>query len=350
MLKIVMIVMALAGLFSATTAQAEVVRAGMHYGGGAQLELPDADVSFVVPFGWGGQFDQATKYFKMMNGAGDIVQVRYRGKSFEDAIAEAKRPLATADGVKLMPTGDSEVFHEKYNGEVFYYSATIMMVMKANALVSVIKMPSGKALVLKSGGLNQPFPKLMQQLVGVAHTITFPAYEKKIRAEKAAKAAQAARVKARQQAKAAAEARKRIAAQDKKYRKFKSLSGNPDWRTHMNGRYYYYIKGRGNGIFDRRKIMLCADGTFWTSSASSGYSSGGGASVAYESQQPANEGHWYAYNTKAKDDDGTTKGILVMNFFNNSRREMSLRLNSDGGVYFDGTYYRLEGSASGCLD
>jgi len=129
------------------------------------------------------------------------------------------------------------------------------------------------------------------------------------------------------------------------------LRASSVWNEHLNGKRWYYVKCSTYGGCTKRKIWLCRDGTFWTSSASSFFSQGGAGSLSYNAQNPGNVGKWQVASTSAKDNAGFSIGTLLLKYFDGSNIQIKVSMPEDQeGTYFNGVYYGYRGDASGCLD
>ncbi len=327
MIRLCKIIIGCLLLISAGTASSETPQADDIYQAGTLIELHDSGATFIVPAGFIGRYNQKEKSFEMISSSNQQINVGYEGESYVDTIASANKPITTTDGIVMTPISSDLINDGEFVGEVVAYSGKTLTLVEVGAIVAILKTPKNTSLTISSGGLGTNYQAFGRLIGLVIPTLQYLSREND------------------QQVKESAG----IAGGSSKFNEQQRLSGNPDWRTALNGKYYYYIKGDGYGSFDRRKILLCADGTFWTSSQTTGYSTGGAGNLSYNSQSPANEGHWKAYNTKLKYDDGTTKGKLIFNYFNGSQMEVSLGYE-EGGVYFDQVFYLYKGEASGCLN
>ena len=301
-------------------ANAQVIRPGVTYHGGDQLELPGSGANFIVPKGWTGEYNQQEKQFDMTSENGSIT-VGYDGKSYAETLADAQKPTTTSEGVVMTPIlNKAKKINGKLENILLPYTGKLLGFMDVSAAAWIIKMPSGKALTISSSGLGNNLDGFAAQIGLVAPSLKFTQQKNSTPNRSSLK------------------------------NKLALIPGNPDWRTALKGKKYYYIKGNGYGGFYRRTIMLCEDGTFWDSSAHSTYSTGGAGTLSYNSQNPDNEGRWVAYNTKEKYKDGTTKGTLILNYFNGSQSKYVLGSDS-GGVLFNQIFYGFKGNVSGsCLD
>ena len=334
MLQTLLLVLSIIVFSSATTAQAEIAQNDKTYEGGDLIDLPNAKGTLSIPFSWVGKVHPTTHHLEVVNimQPTQKVGVQDKGENYNDAIQKATQPLVLTNGMKIYPSGAPQALTGEHTGTIFFYSQQVTSNQQINAVSIITKTPSGKAIEFKSGALNQSKQALTQSIQIVMKNLTFTAHTPT-----------ATHLTLPQNT----HINYKIFTQDKKMSK---ITGNPDWRTYLKGKYFFYIKGNSYGSFNQKKIMLCSDGTFWTSSTSSGYSSSAGASVAYSSQQPSNDGYWKAYNLKQKYPDGTSHGTLIFHFRNGSERKITLGSSEDSGVYFNRTYYRYEGIANNCLD
>jgi len=94
MKKVIVMMIGWLSLFVSGFAEAQVIKTGVIYSGGAQLELAGSGATFTVPAGWSGQYNPAEKIFEMGTPMGDeSVAVGYEGKSYSDAVTYAKKPV-----------------------------------------------------------------------------------------------------------------------------------------------------------------------------------------------------------------------------------------------------------------
>ena len=174
MVRIIMIMAGCLSLTMANLAQAQVIQAGTTYSGGGQLELPGSGASFTVPRGWFGQYDSRAKLFNMHAPNGQQITVGYKAQSYADAIAEAKQPITTSDGVVMHPDLSNIIrLQGRFRGKAFTYSGKALMFMNVGAVVLVIKMPSGKALTVSSGGMGQNYEAFGDTLGWVMPSLSF---------------------------------------------------------------------------------------------------------------------------------------------------------------------------------
>ncbi|RLL50797.1 hypothetical protein D8Y20_10960 [Mariprofundus sp. EBB-1] len=155
-------------------AQAQMIQTGVSYPGNSQLELPGSGATFTVPSGWSGQYNPAEKLFEMYSPSGQQVAVGYEGKSYADAIAYAKQPITTSDGIVMTPMlNKSKKFNGKFSGEAFPYTGKALIFMDVGAVAFVIQTPNGKALTLSSGGLGTNLTAFSNQIGLVTPSLSF---------------------------------------------------------------------------------------------------------------------------------------------------------------------------------
>jgi len=183
MMKFITFVIGCLSLFISGIGQAEVVQLNKLYLGGSEIELPGSGVTFTVPSGWRGKFNQTTRNFDMGIGNQNLqLVVRYRGSSYASVLADFQQGLPLVNGDSLKPNGMHETMQGKFHGEVFGYAGVINF-MQLNAVGLVIKNPSGRAVEIKSLGIDQPFPRLSGHIGLIIKTLRFPAYEQEFSAK-----------------------------------------------------------------------------------------------------------------------------------------------------------------------
>jgi len=174
MIKTIMILVGCLSLTMASLAQAQVIQAGMSYSGGAHLELPGSGATFIVPQGLFGQYDPREKLFNMNSPDGQQITVGFEGQNYADAIAKAKQPITTSDGIVMRPDLNNIIpLQGRFHGKAFTYSGKALVFMNVGAVVLVIKMPSGKAISVSSGGLGQNYEAFGDTLGWVMPSLSF---------------------------------------------------------------------------------------------------------------------------------------------------------------------------------
>ncbi|MBN4073291.1 hypothetical protein JYT23_00480 [Mariprofundus ferrooxydans] len=189
MKKVIILIISYLGMLISAQAQAQVIQAGQTYYGGATLELAGSEATFVVPRGWNGRYNQREKLFEMSGPAGENLSVGYEGKSYADALAYAKKPITTSDGIVMTPFDLQKIQNDRTSGEMVIYKGTALFI-PVGAVGIVLKTPANKGLTLSSVGLGNNFEALINQIALVGPTLHFPVYEQELKAKEVARLAE----------------------------------------------------------------------------------------------------------------------------------------------------------------
>lgn len=113
---------------------------------------------------------------------------------------------------------------------------------------------------------------------------------------------------------------------------------DPEMMKWMAGSYYSYSGSSTVTAGTERRLVLCPDGSFWSSSES-GYSGGAGTAGAWgAASQSGTRGSWAIQGNQQQ-------GTITLNYSGGGRDTVNFRAGSDRGCfYFNNTLFCYEGA------
>jgi len=337
-------ILAMALLYlSSNAALAVKIETGKQYPAGTFMEDTSWPLTYMIPQGWGGGKSGQSNDLVILRDQGNTGFVIIApGESTVEEIQTVMAGNMKFSGAEFTPLKKPQVSKVNQSGGMAIQNEYAVVMNKQNfrGYIATLIDSNGVMVsyILVHRGDN--IEKLLSTINALAYSTTLsdPAFNPD--AEKQKLALQSGNAPPRPQA-------------DNNRRQPATADTNADrvWSTHLSGKSWYYVKCGSYGGCTRRKIWLCQDNTFWTSSASSFYSQGGSGSLSYNAQNPGNVGNWRAISTNERDDAGFSIGKLQLKYFDGSSVEMTLSMPNDHeGTFFNGVYYGYKGTASGCLD
>jgi len=318
------------------------VETGKQYPAGTFMEDPSWPLTYIIPQGWnGGKSSQSDNLVILRDQGNTGFVVISPGESTVEEMQKEMAGTMNLSGTVFSPLKKPQVSKVNQSGGMAIQNEYTVIMNKQNlrgyiaTLIDSNGVRVSYILVYRGGNVK----KLLTAMNALAYSTTLsdPAFNPD--AEKQKLAMQSGNTPQSQA--------------DNTRRQPATTNGNADrvWSEHLSGKSWYYVKCSSYGGCTRRKIWLCQDNTFWTSSASSFYSQGGGGSLSYNAQNPGNVGNWRAISTNQCDDAGFSIGKLQLKYFDGSNVEMTLSMPNDhAGTFFNGVYYGYKGTAAGCLD